>query len=85
MYSIEFTHNARKQLRALDRKDQRRVLERIERLADNPRPTGARKMQGSAIFYRLRVGDCRVIYSIDDGVLLVLVLKIGHRGDVYKK
>lgn len=85
MYRIEFTHSARKQLHRLDSGGQKRIVERMEKLSENPRPPGVRKLAGTTAFYRLRVGDYRVIYSIEEGNLVVLVLKVGHRGDVYRK
>jgi mRNA interferase RelE/StbE len=83
-YSIEFRPAAARDLRKLPRHEQRRVGARIDSLADNPRPAGVRQLAGSEKFYRIRVGDYRIIYEILDKVLRILVLKIGHRRDVYR-
>jgi mRNA interferase RelE/StbE len=62
----------------------RRVDARILALAEEPRPPGVVKMQGAEGYYRLRIGDYRVVYAIEDDVLLVLVVRIGHRREVYR-
>ena len=62
----------------------RRVDARILALAEEPRPPAAVKMQGPEGYYRVRVGDYRVVYAIEDDVLLVLVVRIGHRREVYR-
>ena len=62
---------------------QRRILSRIELLAENPRPPGAIKLTGQDA-YRIRIGDYRVIYAIADKQLVVLVVDVGHRWDVYR-
>lgn len=83
-FRIEVSSTAEKQLSALDRKDQVRVAGEIRKLALNPRPRGCRKLRGYDDVYRIRVGVFRIIYSVEDTRLLVLVLKIGHRRDVYR-
>ncbi len=85
MYRIEFRPAAVKQLQALQRRDQRRIVRRIEALADDPRPDGARKLAGSDSTYRIRVGAYRIIYDVLGRKLLILVVKVGHRRDVYRK
>ena len=62
----------------------RRVDARILALAEDPRPPGAKRLAGSEGLHRIRVGDYRVVYAIEDDVLLVLVVRIGHRRDVYR-
>jgi mRNA interferase RelE/StbE len=62
----------------------RRVAEIIDRLRDNPRPVGAIKLTGQEGLYRARSGDYRIVYGIEDNRLLVLVVKIGHRREVYR-
>lgn len=83
-YRIEFTSSARKQFKALPAQ----VLPRIDRailaLRDDPRPPGVVKMQGFEKLWRIRVGDYRVVYEIRDQILLVLVVRLGHRKDVYE-
>lgn len=74
---------ARFLLRLRDAKLKSRLDEAIESLADDPRPPGCRKLAGTSDRYRVRVGDYRIVYRIDDGKVVVLVLLIGHRRDVY--
>jgi mRNA interferase RelE/StbE len=62
----------------------RRVDERILALAEEPRPPRAVKLQGAEGYFRIRVGDYRVVYAIEDDVLIVLVVRIGHRREVYR-
>lgn len=64
-------------------KDRRRIASKIQQLASNPRPTGTEKLSGQEK-YRLRQGDYRVLYSVDDDRLTVVIVKIGHRRDVYR-
>ena len=61
-----------------------RVTVKINALADNPYPAGTRKMKGDEHAYRLRVGDYRVVYDIIEDVVVVLILRVGHRKDVYR-
>ena len=74
---------ARFLLRLRDAKLKSRLDEAIESLADDPRPSGCRKLAGTTDRYRVRVGDYRIVYRIDDGKVVVLVLLIGHRREVY--
>lgn len=64
--------------------DRRRVVRRIEGLADQPRPPGCEKLSGTYDRYRVRQGRYRVVYEIDDAIRTVTVVKIGHRRDVYR-
>lgn len=81
-YRISLAPKAARQFAKLPRTDQQRIGTRISALAENPRPRGVVKLSGVEGVYRVRVGDYRVIYRIEDDELLVL--KIGHRRDVYK-
>ena len=81
---IEISATAEKQLAALERDDQVRVVDSIRKLAENPRPRGCRKLRDYSDVFRIRVGVYRVLYSIEQARLLILVLKIGHRRDVYR-
>jgi len=63
---------------------QKRIVRSIESLADDPRPGGVKKLAGADDLWRLRVGDYRVIYEIRDRALVVLIIAVGHRGDVYR-
>jgi mRNA interferase RelE/StbE len=83
-YRVDITPTARRQLADLPRSVRRRIDEKILALAANPRPRGSVKLAGSEDVYRVRVGDYRILYTIRDEVLLVVVVKIGHRRDVYR-
>ena len=84
-YAVEVTPAAVRQLRKLDPPARRRVQAAIELLADDPRPPRARKLVGGAGEWRVRTGDFRIVYEIRDGQLLVLVVAVGHRRDVYDR
>ncbi|MBB1509843.1 MULTISPECIES: type II toxin-antitoxin system RelE/ParE family toxin [unclassified Tessaracoccus] len=84
-YRIEVAPAAVRQLRKLDRGAQRRVQAAIELLASGPRPSGAKKLVGGDGEWRVRTGDYRIVYEIHDNVLLVLVVAIGHRRDIYER
>lgn len=83
-YALEVSATAERQLRRLQKADQRRVVQTIRQLATDPRPRGTRKLSGYDDVYRVRSGRFRIIYSIEDRRLLIIVLKIGHRKDVYR-
>lgn len=84
-HRIEIKRSAAKEIAALPKRDQRRVLASIEALADEPRPAAARKLTGSENAYRIRVGDYRVVYQVVDDILTVLVVRVGHRKEVYRR
>lgn len=83
-YQVEITPAAKRQIKKLVRPTQELIIQRLEQLADNPRPPGVLKMEGEENLYRVRVSDHRIIYEIQDRVLLIVVVKVGHRGDVYR-
>ena len=83
-YRIELTPAANRELRKLPAEARRRVSRRIDGLASEPRPAGVEKLAGADGLYRVRVGDYRVVYTIADEVLIVVVVRIGHRRDVYR-
>lgn len=83
-YQIRLAPGAERQLRKLQKKEQRRIGRRIDALAEDPRPVGVEKLSGEDDFYSIRVGDWRIIYTIEDDILVVLVLKVGHRRDIYR-
>jgi len=83
VYSLFFRDSVRKDLDSIAKKDLRRIMERIESLAENPRPLGCEKLSGQEK-YRLRQGNYRIIYSIQDSQLTVWVVKVGHRREVYR-
>ena len=82
-YRLEFTTGADRQFRNLSKDIQERLTPSLDALIRNPRPSGIKKLKGKDA-YRLRVGDYRVIYEIHDKVLLVLVISVGHRREVYR-
>ncbi len=84
-YRIEFAPRAERQFDDLPREVQERLTPRIEALAENPRPQGVKKLAGEPGLYRLRVGDYRIVYQIRDQELFILVVKIGHRREVYRR
>lgn len=84
-YRIEFRPAARRDLKDLPRDVLDRVSRKISALAENPRPLGVEKLSGSEEdFYRIRVGDYRVLYRIEDKVLLIIIIKSRHRREVYR-
>lgn len=83
-YRVEISETAERQLRGLQKKERARVLAAIGDLADTPRPPGCRKLAGFDDVWRIRVGTHRVLYVIQDDRLVVIVLKIGHRKDIYR-
>ncbi len=82
---IEFAASAAKAFSKLDRPTQLRLAHKIDLLALNPRPPGAKKLQDEHALYRIRAGDYRILYSIQDRLLIVLVVAIGHRRDIYNR
>ena len=82
-YSVLIKPSAAKELERLPDKIRRQIAKRIASLADQPRPVGCEKLTGEDL-YRVRHGDHRVVYSIADAVLTVLVVRIGNRRDVYR-
>lgn len=83
-YSIRFKASAAKSLRKLDGPARQQISQAIESLADDPRPHGAQKLQGGHGEFRIRVSTYRVVYEINDGELMILVLHLGHRREVYR-
>lgn len=82
-YSLRIKRSAEKELRRIPKADLRRIIERIEGLARAPRPPGCEKLFGDNV-YRVRQGDYRILYSVDDGQGVIEVIKIGHRREVYR-
>ena len=83
MYKVEIVKSAIKELARIPTKEAIRLTEKINDLRENPRPKGCVKLSGTKNEYRIRVGNYRVLYTVEDGVLLVHVFKIGNRKDVY--
>jgi mRNA interferase RelE/StbE len=82
-YKIEFKESVAKDFRPVPKKDVKRILNKIETLAENPRPVGCEKLSGQEK-YRIRQGVYRIVYEIFDDKLIVTVVKIGHRRGVYR-
>jgi mRNA interferase RelE/StbE len=83
-YRIEIKAAAAKALEALPKQHQRRIAKAIDALTHDPRPEGVKKLAGGE-GWRIRAGDYRIIYTINDSILTVCIIRIGHRRDVYKK
>jgi mRNA interferase RelE/StbE len=83
-YAVEIKPSARKELEALPNHLLSRVVRKIQSLSDNPRPAGCKKLKGYKDLWRIRVGDWRVVYIIDDAVRVVSVTRIAHRREVYE-
>jgi mRNA interferase RelE/StbE len=83
-YKIEVSATAERQLKKIRREDTIRILRSISLLADEPRPSGCRKLSGYDDIYRIRIGHYRVIYEIDGKRIIIVILKIGHRREVYR-
>lgn len=84
-YQIVLAPSAARQLCKFNPDIRRRIQAVLELLAENPRPPAATQLVGGAGEWRVRTGDYRVIYEIDDGRLLILVLRMGHRREVYER
>jgi mRNA interferase RelE/StbE len=84
-YRLEWRRSATKDLRHIAAADLPRIIGAVEALADNPFPPGNIKLSGSERSYRIRVGDYRILYDVFSGSLLIEIVKVGHRKDVYKK
>ena len=84
-YRIEFARSATKDLRDIDRQWIPRIFAAIEQLAENPLPIGCKKLVGSEHTYRIRVGDYRIVYDMKNNDLVVYVIRVRHRRDVYKE
>ncbi len=84
-YRIELTRAAERGLKSLPKRDLSRVDARILSLATDPRPQGVKCLKVEERLYRIRVGDYRVVYQVNDDVLLIVVVTIGHRKEVYRR
>jgi mRNA interferase RelE/StbE len=83
-FAVRIKPSAAKQLEKLDRQAQRRIQAALELLSTNPRPPKAEMLTNTDRLLRIRTGDYRIIYQVKDSELIVLVIKIGHRGDIYR-
>lgn len=83
-YTVEFERSAKKNLDRLDGPIRARVLRKVAALADDPRSSGATRLVGADDLWRIRIGDYRVIYAIEDDRLMVIVVRVAGRGKVYR-
>ena len=83
-YRVSIKRSAVKEIEAIPQKKERQhIMRRIGQLADDPRPTGSKKLSGHDR-YRIRQGSYRIVYGIEDKELVVMVVKVGHRKDIYR-
>lgn len=84
-YEVEISESAEKSLEKIPKKDRLKILEKIDALEQDPLPTGSIKLKGyKEVLHRIRSGDYRVVYSIKQDVLIILVVEIGHRREIYR-
>jgi len=84
VYHLEIKRSAAKELEKIQKADRLRIIDRIQSLTKDPRPHGSKKLSGEEK-YRIRQGNYRILYQIHESIVTVVVVKIGHRRDVYKK
>ena len=84
-YQIKFKASASKEYKKLPSQVKKRINLVIEKLSDNPRSSGVIKLQGNNDLYRIRVGDYRIVFEIYDRELIIKVIRIGHRRDIYQR
>ncbi len=83
-YQVNWRRSTKKDLRRISPPEVAKIVETVQTLCDEPRPLGCKKMVGSECAYRLRVGDYRIIYEVYDDTIIIEVIKVGHRKDVYR-
>ena len=83
LYKVIFTKSVKKDFRKIPKLEASKILNEIEELAKNPRSSKTKKLKGEKL-YRLRVGNYRVIYDLQDNLMLIFVVKLGHRSDIYR-
>jgi mRNA interferase RelE/StbE len=83
-HKVTFSRSARKELEKLPQQLVERIFPKIESLAVAPRPAGCKKLKGGQNLWRLRVGDYRVVYSVDDACMTVDIVAVGHRSEAYR-
>jgi len=84
-YKVEWKNSAKKELKRLPRQVIVKVISAVEKLLDNHYPAGSKKLVGTEHTYRLRTGDYRIVYSIQNDRLIIEIIRVAHRKDVYKK
>lgn len=85
VYRVEIKPNAQRQIKKLSSVIQNQIIQKLEELKLNPRPSGIKKLVGEENLYCFRVNNYRILYEIYDQTLLIIVVKIGHRRDIYRK
>ena len=83
-YKVEIKRSAEKEIESIQRKDRLRIIKRIWSLSDEPRPSGAKKLSGEEK-YRMRQGNYRILYQIYDEIITIVVVRVAHRRDVYRR
>ena len=81
-YDIQWTPAAVRQFRKLERNFQLRIAKAVDKLVNNPFPSGVKKLLGENSLYRIRVGDYRIIYQFNSGKLVILIVRLGHRKEI---
>ena len=84
-WTVELSRSAERDLLRLGARARERLRSRIGQLTENPRPIGSRKLSGEEFYYRIRVGEYRVIYEVFDDARLVVIIAVGHRSRVYRR
>ena len=84
-YSIEWKRSAAQELKKLPREVVGRIVKAVEQLSTDPYPSGVRKLVGAEHTYRIRVGDYRIIYSVTASALVIEIIRVGHRRDIYNR
>ena len=84
-YSVFFNTSSKKELRQISKPYLQPILSKIAALSEEPRPFGTKLLKGDNRYYRIRQGDYRIVYDVDDAVLTVTVVAIGHRREVYDR
>lgn len=85
LYRIVWKNSAIKELKKLDRQSIPLIVSAVSMLAETQFPNGVKKLQGSQHTYRIRVGDYRIVYSVEEKMLLIEVIRVGHRKEIYRK
>jgi len=83
-YRVEFKRSAAKALKKIPKSDQKRISEKIDTLAEKPPNPDTTKMKGNNPFHKVRIGNYRIIYEIRNNLLAIMVVKIGHRKNIYR-
>jgi len=83
-FALEYKSSVKKELRKLSRIDRILIVQKIELLKREPRPEGSAKLKGSRDLFRIRHGDYRVIYRVKKDILIIIIIRIGHRSEIYK-